>query len=313
MSDFTDISTITILDTIENMTILWTNYTIPLSSYSGSGKYVILGVPAGINEACEYWIDDLVIDYDTCYSPTNLTANNITDNTADVSWTIVGNEATWVLEYKAISDVNYTSVTCSVPYQQLTSLIPQTQYEVRVKAICNIGNESDYISANFTTDSAQVITYTITASAGDNGTISPSGTINIPQGGNQTFAISPDNGYNIQDVLVDNVSQGDTSSYTFSNVQENHTISVSFIAGIEDNILETDVLIFPNPANNVLNIKSGQPFERVKITNLLGQVLYNAKITKSDFSIDISSYNSGIYFIRLEGKQGMVAKKFVKK
>ena len=71
-------------------------------------------------------------------------------------------------------------------------------------------------------------TYTITASAGSGGNISPSGSVMVPSGGNQTFAISPDSGYSISDVLVDNESYGKISSYSFTNVVSNHTISATF-------------------------------------------------------------------------------------
>lgn len=70
--------------------------------------------------------------------------------------------------------------------------------------------------------------YTITASAGSNGLISPSGTVSVAQGGSQTFAITPNSGYTVSSVLVDGVSQGAITSYTFSNVSANHTISATF-------------------------------------------------------------------------------------
>ncbi|HSB30521.1 MAG TPA: carboxypeptidase regulatory-like domain-containing protein [Candidatus Sulfobium mesophilum] len=71
-------------------------------------------------------------------------------------------------------------------------------------------------------------TYTITASAGTGGSISPSGSVNVSSGGNQTFTITPASGYAISGVLVDGTSVGAVSSYTFSTVTANHTISASF-------------------------------------------------------------------------------------
>lgn len=71
-------------------------------------------------------------------------------------------------------------------------------------------------------------TFTITTSAGANGTISPSGTVTVTEGDNKTFTISADSGYKIKDVLVDGVSVGAKESYTFENVTANHTISATF-------------------------------------------------------------------------------------
>ncbi|MCE1202947.1 MAG: hypothetical protein LWX09_12720, partial [Bacteroidia bacterium] len=72
------------------------------------------------------------------------------------------------------------------------------------------------------------VSFTIQASAGTGGSISPSGTVTVPQGGSQTFSISPSAGYQIQDVLVNGQSVGAVSSYTFTNVQSNQSIHATF-------------------------------------------------------------------------------------
>jgi hypothetical protein len=71
-------------------------------------------------------------------------------------------------------------------------------------------------------------THTITASDGTNGSISPSGAVVVNETTNQTFTMTPDNGYQVADVLVDSVSVGAVSSYQFTNVTTDHTISVTF-------------------------------------------------------------------------------------
>ena len=79
------------------------------------------------------------------------------------------------------------------------------------------------IAASFAID-----THTITAIAGANGTISPSGAVSVNYGANQTFTITPAANYHVADVLVDGVSVGAVTSYTFTNVTANHTIAASF-------------------------------------------------------------------------------------
>jgi Viral BACON domain/Fibronectin type III domain len=71
-------------------------------------------------------------------------------------------------------------------------------------------------------------TFTLTASAGSGGAISPSQSVQIASGGSQTFTITPSNGYQVASILVDGVNMGALTTYTFSNVTANHTISVSF-------------------------------------------------------------------------------------
>ncbi|HJV90257.1 MAG TPA: hypothetical protein VJ623_08145 [Holophagaceae bacterium] len=73
-----------------------------------------------------------------------------------------------------------------------------------------------------------VATYTITASAGANGSVSPAGTVTVASGGSQTFTITPNAGYIISGVSVDGVAKGAISTYTFSNVTANHTLAATF-------------------------------------------------------------------------------------
>ena len=86
--------------------------------------------------------------------------------------------------------------------------------------------------------------YTITATAGEGGSITPNGDVSVKEGASQTFAITADNGYEIADVLVDGNSVGAVETYTFDEVKANHTISVSFnktATGVEfDNDFEQD-------------------------------------------------------------------------
>lgn len=70
--------------------------------------------------------------------------------------------------------------------------------------------------------------YTIDASAGAGGSISPSGSVTVSHGGNQTFTITANNGYHISDVKVDGVSVGAVSNYPFDNVTANHSIVATF-------------------------------------------------------------------------------------
>lgn len=70
--------------------------------------------------------------------------------------------------------------------------------------------------------------YTITASAGTGGFISPSGSVSVQEDTDKTFTITPDSGYHISDVLVDGKSVGAVTRYTFDNVQKRHTIEAIF-------------------------------------------------------------------------------------
>ena len=70
--------------------------------------------------------------------------------------------------------------------------------------------------------------YTIKATAGVNGSISPTGNVSVREGRDQTFTITPDKGYVVANVKIDGRSIGAVKSYTFENVKRAHTIEVSF-------------------------------------------------------------------------------------
>ena len=73
--------------------------------------------------------------------------------------------------------------------------------------------------------------YTIKATAGAGGSISPSGNVSVCEGGDQTFTITPDKGYAVANVKIDGKSIGAVKSYTFENVSSPHTIEAIFVKG----------------------------------------------------------------------------------
>ena len=71
--------------------------------------------------------------------------------------------------------------------------------------------------------------YTIKATAGTGGSISPSGNVSVREGRDQTFTITLDKGYAVSNVKIDGKSIGAVKSYTFENVRRTHTIEVIFM------------------------------------------------------------------------------------
>ena len=76
-----------------------------------------------------------------------------------------------------------------------------------------------------------IIVHVITASAGAHGSITPSGLVSVTNNGTQSFTITPEAGYQVADVLVDGVSVGAVTSYTFQNTTADHTIFARFGGG----------------------------------------------------------------------------------
>ncbi len=87
----------------------------------------------------------------------------------------------------------------------------------------DVRSDDNEIQATF-----EISTYTITATAGPGGSIDPSGAVTVFCGENKTFAITPDEGYYVEDVSVNGTSQGSVTSFTFYSVESDHTISATF-------------------------------------------------------------------------------------
>lgn len=105
-------------------------------------------------------------------------------------------------------------------------------------------------------------TFTITASAGAGGVISPSGVVSVSSGGSQTFAITPNAGFAISAVTVDGTGIGAVGSHSFTNVTADHTIAATFVAtGNTPPTISTvpDQSITANTATAALAFAVGDP------------------------------------------------------
>jgi len=141
-----------------------------------------------------------------------------------------------------------------------------------------------------TIEGVLINSYTITATSGSNGSITPNGVVNVTYGSNQSFTITPDANYQISTITVDGVVVTNVPTYTFSNVTANHTIVVAFelipvnqfqitaTAGANGNITP----------NGIINVISGND-QSFSITPSLGyhidsvfvDEIYNANATST--------------------------------
>ena len=123
---------------------------------------------------------------------------------------------------------------------QTFTITPNAGYSIQNVTVdsSTVGAVSTYAFTNVTAPHAIAatfmatppVTHTITATAGANGGISPSGAVTVNSGASQSFTITPNSGYAIQDVTVDGSTVGAVSTYTFPNVTTGpHTITASFI------------------------------------------------------------------------------------
>src|SRR5205814_1423322 len=138
-----------------------------------------------------------------------------------------------------ISPTGAVAVNCGA--NQTFTITPNACYHIANVLVDGVsqGAVSSFTFTNVTTNHTITATFaingpsTVDSSTGANGTISPAGAVAVNCGANQTFTITPNACYHIADVLVDGSSVGAVASYTFNNVQTNHTIAASFAIDVE--------------------------------------------------------------------------------
>lgn len=167
--------------------------------------------------------------------------------------------------------------------------------------------EDIHLTANFS-----VISFTIDASVEGEGTITPSGTVSVDYGQSMTFEIEAAEGWIISDVLVNNSSVGVVSSYTFENITADQSIKAVFNQeAATDEIKIVDVKVYPNPTNNMLWIRKNNDtvIRKVRLFDFTGKLIYQTNdVNTNEFSIDLSRYGDGIYFLDIDDNITKVVK-----
>lgn len=119
------------------------------------------------------------------------------------------------------------------------TVTPNSCHEINIVKVNNVAVALNYdntytiqnihqnttVNATFASSSG----FMIASSCNGGGTISPSGNVTVNCGTNKTFSITADEGYMIANVVVDGTAKGIISTYTFTNVQSDHTINAVFV------------------------------------------------------------------------------------
>jgi hypothetical protein len=162
------------------------------------------------------------------------------------------------------------------------------------------GRVAEYIFENVRSDHSISVSfrklYSITASAGEGGSVSPSGTFIVPEDSVFTVQVIPGRGYRILNVVVDNKSLQDVGEYTFADVRSDHNISAFFTDKIE-------ISVFPNPFRDYFNLKIKSPSDfsfTVYVLTLTNKIVYrNDEIRGSTLEQIFLDSKPGIYFLKV--------------
>jgi hypothetical protein len=188
-----------------------------------------------ITPATGYKVSAVQVDGSSVGAVTSFTFSNVTANHT-ISATFAANTYTITPGAGANGAISPSSaVTVNYGANQTFTITPATGYTVSAVQVdgSSVGAVTSYTFSNVTANHSisatfAANTYTITPGAGANGAISPSSAVTVNYGANQTFTITPATGYKVSAVQVDGSSVGAVTSYMFSNVTANHTISTAF-------------------------------------------------------------------------------------
>ena len=182
-----------------------------------------------------YSISNIMVDNVSIGNPSEFTFSNISDNhTISATFSLISNI---ILASAGTGGRITPQGNISILYNgnQTFAISANTGYNISDVLIDDVsaGAVTTYSFSDVTTGHRisalfTPITYSIAATAGTNGFISPTGNVTVNHGSNQTFTISPATGFQISDVRIDNVSAGPVPAYTFTNISANHTISATF-------------------------------------------------------------------------------------
>ena len=146
MTDANDTSTFIPLESYDKTTTIRTDeHLFGFDSISGNNYHIAFRYSGGTSNNMWAAIDSIVVDYmPSCPKPINLEANNLTETTAELSWT--GTAANWIIEYGPAGFVlgTGTVVTSSTNSYTITGLTHSTRYDYYVRGICSDNDTSDW-------------------------------------------------------------------------------------------------------------------------------------------------------------------------
>jgi hypothetical protein len=156
-------------------------------------------------------------------------------STHAITWTATDNTGVTAVDLALSTDggaswptVIASGLANSGSYSWTVPDAPTAAARVRATAHDAVGNSAgDDGDVDFTIDR-----WTITASSGAGGSVTPAGIVSVVEGASQAFAIHPDAGNNVLDVKVDGSSVGSDTAYVFTGVAAHHTLEATFSAGL---------------------------------------------------------------------------------
>ena len=251
-----------------------------------------------------------------CDAPTALAVSNITETSAEVSWTGTATSYEVRLNGEEAETVSTTSKT-------FTDLTAGTAYTVEVRAVCE-ETSSDWVSINFTTEEAPVVAPTVITLAATeitheaavlNGTVTTGNETITAQGfeykteGVEVWSSVEADGENMSATLSDLEASTTYEFRAFATTEsgntygETMTFTTLSASGLEQIESGLSAIVYPNPAKDkaTLSLKGLKANATITISDLQGRIILSDKLQAGieSHEIDTSGFESGVYYIRV--------------
>src|SRR5690625_5189528 len=255
-----------------------------------------------------------------CEVPESIVVNDITENSAIVSWD-EGDADSWEVIYGIsgfdIEDAG-TSVDVDTATLELENLDPDTEYDVYVRAVCGDLNSDWSEAVSFTTEEevCEIPSDIVVETNEENTDV----TVSWTAGGDETQweVIYGLTGFDIETEGTSEIT--DIAEIVIEGLEEktDYDVYVRAICG-DDNFSDwTDALTFttvelgmedivfqgfsyyPNPVENELNLTANLEIEKVEVYNLLGQQVIQLTPQTLETSIHTEKLHSGVYLMKVQ-------------
>ncbi len=267
-----------------------------------------------------------------CPSPSSLSATQITQTSARLSW-VTGGASTWGLEYglSGFTLGSGTRISTTTPSYTVSGLTPGRSHQFYVRDSCGVGHVSSWAGPhtfrnlgclaptglNLHTITEITATVSWTSGGASNWNIEY-GPINFPLGGGiflynvsspRTLrGLKPNTFYDVY--VQDSCNVGNVSNWT-------GPLSIKTIIGI-DELLERSLRIYPNPSEGVFKLEFssslGEDME-IRIINMLGQIVLEDEIESFSGSyrkkLEMGAYRSGVYLLQLITERATVNRRII--
>ncbi len=267
-----------------------------------------------------------------CPSPSSLSATQITQNSARLSW-VTGGASNWDLEYglSGFTLGSGTRISTTTPSYTVSGLTPGRSYQFYVRDSCGVGHVSSWAGPhtfrtlgclaptglNLHTITEITATVSWTSGGASNWNIEY-GPINFPLGGGiflynvsspRTLrGLKPNTFYDVY--VQDSCNVGNVSNWV-------GPLSIKTIIGI-DELLERSFRIYPNPSEEVFKLEFssslGEDME-IRITNMMGQIVLEDEIESFSGSyrkrLEMGAYRSGVYLLQLITEKATVNRRII--